>query len=420
MKEKNNSSDIAIVSVVLFFPAVRGYLCAFLNLILRRLGFPMPQVVFDTIVWSVVLLWFLPKLMRRLQTKHILIGLAFWCASILLYLLEMSPSFTTDRMIDLCVFTFPVFFIGSCLKVDKDDFKWIYWIATAVFVVLAIYQIGQISGGNEILADNMDFAYKMLPSALVLVGGCFYNKRKAPSVIMAILASVFMLMQGTRGPILGILVFICLMLYKKHGFGKILIRVSVVSLLVAVLLSSPAFMNGLLNVSRKVDDFGFSARFLDKLLVGELEADSGRGEIIDRLMADFEKDPIKIRGYYADRRVNSERVDVYEDENIYAHNILYELLYDFGLIIGGTLIILLLYGILRLAKKSNFGCSYLTMTFLICGFVKLLLSSSFLLAPEFFFMVGMFFNVYCTMSVTDQNKKESTQLPRVAPENVNK
>ena len=410
MSEKRNSKDIAIISMILFYPAVRGYMCALLNVVLGRLGIPMAQWLFDTICWGSILLIALPTLLSRLRTKHVLVGLGFWSLSFILFLLELSPAFSTDEMTELCLFTFPPFFVGACVRVNKNDFKFLYWIAFAVFGMLAAYQVFNILGGDQVLSDNMDYAYKILPAVVVLVGGCFYNRHKLPSVLLAVGATVFLMFQGTRGPLVCVVVFVCLMLYKKFGFGKIVVGVASLAIAAMLVISSPAFLSGLERLSQQTEKLGFSSRFITKIVEGEFGDSSGRDEIIDRLMTDFEKDPVQIRGFYADRLANAKEGRDEDIMNRYAHNILYELLYDFGLIVGGFLIVLLFLGLLRVIRGSDADSAFLVMEFIVCGFVHLLLSSSFLWSAHFFCLFGLFLNDSLRQTASAPEELPSTSV----------
>ena len=78
----------------------------------------------------------------------------------------------------------------------------------------------------------------------------------------------------------------------------------------------------------------------------------------------------------------------------YPHNVIYEILLTFGLVFGSIIIIYLLSLFIRAyAKNQNASVRGLFLVLLICGFIKLLMSNTFLSEPFFFMLIGYCINV---------------------------
>ena len=79
----------------------------------------------------------------------------------------------------------------------------------------------------------------------------------------------------------------------------------------------------------------------------------------------------------------------------YPHNIIAEILIDYGWILGSGILILLICIILRGLHKANVLMSIVLCSLLSTGIVKLLLSGSFVnQEPAFYVLIGLCVNSY--------------------------
>ena len=136
------------------------------------------------------------------------------------------------------------------------------------------------------------------------------------------------------------------------------------------------------------------------LLVEGFTHDSGRFAIWDLFMADLNKKPFIFRGLYADRFFYSGHVKrEVVDPTDYPHNFIIEVLYQFGYIFGGILLLLLIILYIRTAlilnKKQFQNCSlsFLFYFFFVGSVIRLMITSSYIAAFEFYAFLGIAFKI---------------------------
>ena len=113
--------------------------------------------------------------------------------------------------------------------------------------------------------------------------------------------------------------------------------------------------------------------------------DSGRGTIIYSLIQAIGNNPLG-SGLASDR---------YYSGGHYAHNIIIELLVEFGVIFGAAIIIMLFALMFRAAKytHNNWNTGIIFYMLICCGFVKLLISGSYLTEPYFWTLFGFIMGI---------------------------
>jgi len=374
MKNKQINYNVILISMLVLFPAVSNYICRVVNMVMARLiGVGFSQELFDGIVWAFVLALCIPWFATKLKAKHVFVLLCMWGAALLMAVFGLSSELTTERLVTLCLTVFPMFLVGSVLDVKKEDFKIIYWLSVIVLIVSVAYQAYKIASGDIISEDNMDFSYKLLPAALIVIAGCFYNKYKVLSIIPAVVAIFAIIMQGTRGPVLCVAVFLVIMLIKRFGFLKLIPVILVLTIGVVAFSSSDIYESTMKSIAEFIEDIGMSPRFIEKLLEEELADDNGRQWLYDAVLKEIEQNPFKFRGLYADRALLN---PITGADNAYVHNIIYELLLNFGVLLGGAVFLLIVALILLALMKLEFEKLYLVDLLVMIGFVMLFVSGS--------------------------------------------
>ncbi len=412
--------DSIMLFMLLFFPMLKLFSFKILTLIIPSISGVTAQTYFSIVVWLIVILSFIYVWIRRITYKHIIIFASLLLVSIIFYIVERrnpSTAFTQDRFINLSIYLIPAFFYGACMKINLAVKKTIYYFAIFTFFVSVIYLFYK-NTQVEMSEDNMGFAYRVLPAVLVIISSIFDKNipisTRVLRLILSFGACVFLLMQGTRGPILCIAVYLTLTCFKKIGIVKTLIVLFSFVLFVLFLFKSKPGNAILLWAIDLFESIGVSVRFLEKFVTGNITDGSGRSYIVDALMLKLKESPFKIRGLFADVvatvGLRHPTINMYYPQGIYAHNVYVELLFDFGVIIGPILCLLLTFGILRAYVSSKNNYADFVAIFITVGFVHLLLSSSFLLSTYFFVLLGLFFcgNIYeipnkQMLSIVDHN-----------------
>ncbi len=387
MRTKQINYNLILITMLLLYRAVHNYICTAINIVLSMV---MParisQELFDGVIWALVIAICVPYFMQKLNARHVLVLLVFWAAALVMFAFGLSSEFNADRLITLCLTVLPMFLVGSVIEVKKEDFKYLYWMSLVVVVVSIAYQAYRISGGDDTLArDNMDFSYKLLPAVLVVVSGMFYNKKKVWSIFAGSAAIVAIVLQGTRGPVLCIGIFLIIMLIKRFGILKVIPAMLVLLGLFIAFSQSSIYESTMESIIEVIDKTGLSSEFVERILEEEITDDAGRKELYDAILKEIEKAPFEFRGLYADRALLNQLAG---SENRYVHNIFYELMYDFGVFLGGiiflTVMISTLIALIRVKQEEL----YLVNILAACGFVMLFVSGSFADSGLFLALLG--------------------------------
>lgn len=393
------SKDTLILLMCLFYPAINNYIWRVAVGFTGIVGLSFSVQTFDAIVWTLVIGYIVISAHKlTIKAKTLVITLLFVLVSLSSFAFTTYDYFTTSVLFTLLIGTFSFFIIGSFIDIKQVSHKQLYIAAIVTLIVSALYSIYSIDSNNFSLDDNMDFAYKILPSVLVIVSRLFTDQKKKLAIIFSLFGTIFLLLQGTRGPLLCLAIFVCLMLYKKYGLGKFFFKIGIIVLISAVILSSQFVKLKLVELSDKIDSSGYSSRFITMMVEGELSDNNGRDAIKDTLLEKIKENPLAIRGMFADRQatrgLNDREYNTGYENGTYAHSLWIEMIYDWGVLFGGIILLFVFLIVLNFVRKSDKDDAYICMLFVCTGFVHLFLSGSYLQSAEFFFLVGLALNYY--------------------------
>lgn len=327
----------------------------------------------------------LPYLLREVRLVDVLFYCAcivFLCVSIVV-LPENAPYIEKDmwRVLGVAI---PMYFIG--LGYDHDKFKNILYYSSFLGVLLTfLYQIYYLNSGRELISDNMDVAYNLLPSLLYLVYWAFEKKRIVYWII-AVISLPIIFIFGTRGPILACVVFLALELFFKVLLNKsLLLKVLFVGAGIVVLwllFFSDVLVQLAQFLSEKFEAYGFSTRIFDYFLDGDIAHSSGREEIYDSAIKAIFQSPAFGYGVMGDRVVT---------DAIYVHNIVLEFWCQFGLVFGTLLLsVVIIIPIKALClERQNSSVFYFILMLMCMVFTKLMLSGSYITEMYLFLLLGI-------------------------------
>lgn len=235
---------------------------------------------------------------------------------------------------------------------------------------------------SSTMPEYMTFSYNLLlPTTFVLL--LCIKEFKLYRATVAILGICLIFVAGCRGALLGAVISPLIYIFF---FGKLdkNIKYRITILLVALLLMVLFFYDSILQaVSSKLTDIGLNSRTLEMLLNSSITDDSSRGRILQNIMSQVD---LLGHGLWGDRVILNGR---------YPHNIIAEILIDYGWILGSGILILLICIILRGLNKANVLMSIVLCSLLSTGIVKLLLSGSFVnQEPAFYVLIGLCVNSY--------------------------
>lgn len=287
------------------------------------------------------------------------------------YLWQEALRFTLPMVISsaLCVVT-----VG---RIDLFE-KILYVISWVAVIEIAIYVISYLRGDFLIADYNMSFSYACLFPMISL-----YRRRKSLPVLFSLLIFVIVVAIGSRGAAIIFSVYLIFDIIQRNR--KLLIP------LVVVLVSLPALLPFLIDF---FDSIGLHSRTLAHFTSGQMGRVDDRTPLYDAGWKSILDSPFLGTGLWGDRAMLN---------GAYIHNIIIEILMDFGLLIGGSLILFFIVSLsikfLGLdGKHKNDMIAYTLMCI-----APLMFSNSYLISPEFGIFVGL-------MIVLFQNNKSASVL----------
>lgn len=277
----------------------------------------------------------------------------------------------------------PFYFVGVALRGDdKELVRWMYRISCASIIAFAFYMLFVNQMGDVALrGGDMSSAYNLLPHACL----SFYflmSNFKLRRLLLFLVAAICLVLMGTRGAVLCLLVFMVVTIIATIRTQKPLVILAMIMLCLFLLLFG-SLTDLLIQWAYIIaDKFGLSTRIFDKMLSGNITASTGRIAIRQRIFYYLREYNLVGLGIYG---------DLYISEGMYAHNLALELWAHFGYYIGSIIFIAFLVficsGVVYCIKIKDENAQII-MFLLLCCCVKLLMSSSYLREPFLWVMLG--------------------------------
>ena len=186
---------------------------------------------------------------------------------------------------------------------------------------------------------------------------------------------------GCRGALASIVV--CIMLYMFFRKDKPIKKLALIAVILLVgclvLINFETILDSLTDVA---ENLNMSTRTIEMIQEGEFLEDSGRGIIQEKLKEGY---TLFGSGLYGDR--------VLSQRESYAHNIIIEILIQFGIIPGMAILLILLVLLLNGVFAKNSDIRFFVIVFMSAGLIKLFFSSSYLMQePAFYVLLGLCVN----------------------------
>lgn len=346
----------------------------------------------------------------------------------------------TTRFIILCL---PMFLVGLTIDTKTSPKLFVGMSYIALFLqIVYLYVFGVTINEAEGIGEAMTDAYNLLPFVCFLVWNAF-QRGGFWHIAIAILSAFILFSLGTRGPLICLVFFIAvyLIFFKKFKYdtvsklfiGSIALIIYVFSFEISIILSGFS------------SQLGLSSRVFDSIIenkMTDMKESNGRNQLWDDVIRTLNDNKIFFDfNLYADRlysgldsymsidrtRDSNETISynssIYDENEVgvkdygkmnpkiyrfgkYVHNLELELLCEFGLI-GGIIVISLLYFFIRKAFLLTWENEnvILLLVFFTASIMQLQFSNSYLMAPIFWFFIGM-----CVAFIRSNKKKEKLPL----------
>ena len=296
------------------------------------------------------------------------IGTYFFIISIFLIHSLVFPKNVDYIMTEGIRFTLPMVIPCALILIAINNIvvieKAMYYVSWVCFILVVYYTVCFFRGVFYFEKYDMAFSYGCLLPAMTL-----YHNKKWYSVIASFAILIAIVSIGSRG---AAIVFAIYVLLDTLFFHRKLIIPGIIFVLVLFSLF-PLFMS-LLN------DIGITSRTLTMIAQSDiLSHDSGRGDIYAAAGKVINDHPLFGVGLFGDR--------VYIGG--YVHNILLEILMDFGLLAGGVIILFFLLQCIGVFFNSSTEDKEVFIRYFCAGFVPLMVSGSYLKYTAFGIFIGI-------------------------------
>ena len=236
--------------------------------------------------------------------------------------------------------------IIKCIRISSLP-MYVYYVIQIRKALSVGYWIDTSNRGYEIhLSYNLSIGYNVLLFTLTFLF-CAFKEKKMIDWIGAAAGVAIILVAGSRGPILDIIIFVVIYyIIKLKDRKKRMIKIAGISGVGLLLYYIYPYL--LSACSWVLDRFNLSSRFIEKLVNGSIADDSGRLTIWKAAVEMINENPLGY-GAMGSRHVLNKYIYV-----AHPHNFFLEVFIDFGVIIGAVIIVLLFYWTIKLfSVKDN-------------------------------------------------------------------
>ena len=341
---------------------------------------------------------FIINALYKVSKKSVLIVLIPYMITLIIYCINFifvkeTYSLLINNAVEIFLLCLPLFIVSS--QVESHE-KLIYILTKAakfIFIFILIAIIFVLIGYSNISDYSMPLSYYILVPIVISLYKILYEKDGFYWLVLVI--SLFiMIAYGSRGAIVSIFSFILI-----YIMGIIIQRNSLkdkakISILLLLLLTvSLNFKTILIQIQGIMINLNINSRTVNLLLLDDIHL-SGRDNIYSIITNSIYDNPLRIHGLFYDRVLLN---------GLYAHNLFLELFINFGVFIGGTVLIMVLLRYFRI-MMSNKQNALLNIYFSI-AFIPLLYSGSYLTDYNFWVFLGLLFSSsLCVRSKKNEEK----------------
>lgn len=357
---------------------------AYIVLIIGRLPYigSFYQMVYPTMI-AFALVFSLPHILEKCRGGDVLFYIGALLLVLLSYMIHPNTQiFVESYLIEIMMFFIPMYFVGLCCSYEECK-RTLFCSSVIGCIIRFSFHVYYAYTGAIDQVYNMSASYKVLPAVMFMLIYAI-NTRKLQHWLIAIAGVTGVFSYGTRGPVLAIVVFLIIGSYtlvvysKKKLFYVLYILLSVLS--IKVVTSENIMIKFAEKLSDLFNRYGFSTRLFDFFISGNIMESNSRTVLKEKTLDAISENPFWGYGIMGDRVVLG----------TYCHNIFLELLCDFGVVLG-TLFIVALVAIIFIAIRKTWKTEYFFFVsgMIIAVVVKLMFSNSYIVEPDFFFMLGI-------------------------------
>lgn len=333
------------------------------------------------ILVGVSFIYALPSVIKRSLFKLIIVYLVGIIIFGVHYLIYPENQMYMRALITPVFFMSLPMFVFSMSIMDLEVFKKIMIKSSyIIFVAGIILGIQSLGGSVNVGTYSGPLANYMLIPTIVFLNQLF-NRFSIKSLLITILSILIILILGSRGAILGIVFFIVMKFILNHSIKSYKTLFIYSSAVFATMIFVMNFDKIIFRVFQILSDRGIYSRTLYLFTQDTIHL-SGRNYIYEVVINEIVNNPIIGFGIAGDRRVLS-------GSAVYAHNIILEIVGNFGIPIGFVFFMTIILLIAKSIMKRKTLKSEIILIWLSLGFIHLMVSSSYLIEMKFWILMGL-------------------------------
>lgn len=261
-------------------------------------------------------------------------------------------------------------------------------VAWVNFILIGFIPFTPLYGISDLSINYMKYGYAILPIVLIAYTNIIRGQISIAQWGLFLFSLLSMIIFGARG---ALFTFVLYFLFSFLFLSRVkLVWKLVLSLGAFVgVLAMPYLLTQLITI---LDQYGVSSYSISKyseLLNGAnfIDTSSGRNFLYEYAYKRISDHP------FLGNPFNSCYVDTGGDFYYY-HNVFLDLLVNYGTLVTGVLILLLVYVVRSIFKRGTLTEKYIIAILLIVPFGRLVVSSSFWLRPEFWLFLSYSINSF--------------------------
>lgn len=402
--EKCDKTVAVAICALLFFNTIAGFIN---NITERLLGLDVP---YDTFLCYLIALLLLLKGIYKVREKRKLFisyYICFFLYGITLlfhpenaqYMFSGLLDVTSNAFYRLFIFAFPCYVLISSIS-ELRIFVSVLYKASLVTTVALLIKWLLFADTFVTLNSYLTFSYGLVTPACFLLYDALTNNRKTSYVLYALsLFAIFL--SGSRGALVclicSMLLIVLFNLARKNRRGRYL-GFATIFLSVMVVIN---FDKALIFIQTFFGKYASSSRTLSMINANSFWISQARKDIANLIIQSIPENAIFGTGLFGDRIISGQ----------YVHNVVLEILVQFGVIFGGIILVILAWRIIKtLVVSKNRIQVNLVLVFISTGLLKLMFSGSYLNEPSFFLLVGLCMSTYASNELKQNNQNGDLKM----------
>ena len=378
--DKKDLPAYAMLAWALYQTAIIQFLARAFGIIARGRGVMLANAAFNGVFWALLIVnvvMFLPERNHLINKGTMLITMfmgVYWIYTRALYPVNFiyADYFDAKRFLFMLL---PLMVVAGRIGDPSCFLAWSRWINLGATAICAYVLLASSSGRDE----EMVIAYMVCWCTAVSVF-CASNHIDRKLNIAAVVADFFLLLlAGTRGPVVAVFLYLISLLFarsmEKPKTAKRVVGWIFAGLVITLLL---IYSREIVTfVAKTLQRMGMSSRILSSVTENTFWESEGRETIYEIISRKWKTLPPFGYGLLGDAGVSG---------GYYAHNIVIEMITDFGWVVSAVFLTILVLLVRSLCGKKE---REETLAFGAVTLVGLIFSGSFMTSTGFWVLIGI-------------------------------